>query len=142
MKYNKFMNVKRWLLSGLAAFAVVFLLDWLIHGRLLMGLYTATASVWRPHAESCPLFWLMTVGQLALGLVFAWIYTKGYEAGKPGLQQGLRYGFLIGLLIGIPYVSVWYVVLPIPFALAAGWAASAFADSLIAGAVVGLLYKP
>ena len=136
------MNIGRFVLAGVAAFAVTFVLDMIVHGKLLMGLYEQTASVWRGKGESHEMMWLMMLGQLLFGLVFAWIYAKGYEAGKPGLGQGLRFGFLIGLLYAIFSVSVWYVVLPIPFALAAGWAASNLADCLAAGAVVGLIYRP
>ncbi len=136
------MNTKRWVEAGGAAFAVTFVLDMIVHGKLLMGLYEQTASVWRGKGESHEMMWLMALGQLLFGLVFAWIYAKGYEAGKPGLGQGLRYGFLIGLLLSIIDVSIWYVVLPIPFALAAGWVAGALVDCLAAGAVVGLIYRP
>ena len=135
------MNVKRWVLAGLAAFAVIFVLDGMAHGKLLMPLYAQTASVWRPHADAQQKMWLMLLGQLLFGLVFAWIYTKGYETGKPGIGQGLRYGLSIGLLLSISYVCVWYVVLPIPFALAGGWVLSMLANCLCAGAVVGLIYQ-
>lgn len=135
------MHLKRLCLASLAAFAVIFVLDWIAHGKLLMGLYSQTASVWRPMGAAHQKMWLMILGQLCFAKVFTWIYTKGYEAGKPGLGQGLRYGFLIGLLVSIAYVSVWYVVLPIPFKLALGWVASGMADCLAAGAAVGLIYR-
>lgn len=136
------MNMKRWVLAGLAAFVVVSVLDFLAHGKLLMGLYERTASVWRPHAESHQKMWLMMLGQLFFGLLFAKIYAHGYEEGKPGLGQGLRYGLLIGVLLSISYVAVWYVVLPIPFSLAVGWVVSTMVNCLAAGAVVGLISQP
>ena len=135
------MNVKRWVLASLAAFGITFVLDFIAHGRLLMGLYEQTATVWRPHVESHQMMWLMTLGQLLFGLVFAWMYTKGYESAKPGLGQGLRYGLAIGLLVAIPYMTVWYVVLPIPFALAMRWVASMLANCLCASAAVGVIYR-
>lgn len=135
------MSMKRWVIAGVTAFVVTFVLDFIAHGRLLMPLYEQTASVWRSQEGTHQMMWLMTLGQLVFGLVFAWIYARGYEAGKPGLGQGLRYGFLIGLLFAISYIGIWYVVLPIPFALAAGWVASVFADCLAAGAAVGLIYR-
>ena len=135
------MNTKRWVLAGIAAAVVVFILDMIVHGYVLKPLYDSTASVWRPCTGSCSKMWIMMLGQVAFGFVFAGIYTKGYEAAKPGLEQGLRYGFLISLLVSIAYIGVWYVVLPIPFALAAGWVLSAIADCFCAGAVVGLIYR-
>ena len=135
------MNMKRWVMAGVAAFAVMFVLDMIANGKLLMGLYQQTASVWRGQGASHEKMWLMALGQLLFSLVFAWIYTKGYEPKKPGVGQGLRYGFLIGLLCSISYISIWYVVLPIPFVLAAGWVASMMVDCLAAGAVIGLIYR-
>ncbi len=136
------MQMKRWAMAGVAAFAVMFVLDMIAHGKLLMPLYQQTAPVWRDQGAAHHMMWLMTLGQLLFSGVFAWMYTKGYEAKKPGLGQGLRYGFLIGLLVSIAYVSVWYVVLPVPLALALGWVASGMLDCLGAGAVVGLIYRP
>lgn len=136
------MNLKRWVMASIAAFAVIFVLDMIVHGKILMGLYERTASVWRPQAEASQRCWLMMVGKLLFSALFVWIYTKGHEAGKPGLGQGLRYGFLIGLLVSVSYVTVWYVVLPVPLVLAKGWVASGIVDCLAAGAVAGLLYRP
>ncbi len=135
------MQVNRWILASVGAFVAITVLDMIAHGHLLMGLYHQTISVWRPEAEAHQKMCLMMVGTLLFSLVFAWIYTKGYESAKPGLAQGLRYGFLIGLLISISYVSVWYVVLPIPLCLALGWVTSSMVDCLAAGAVVGLIYR-
>ena len=135
------MNVKRCAMASLAAFAVIFVLDMIVHGHLLMGLYAATKSVWRPMEASHQKMWMMMLGQLFFAKIFVWIYTKGYEDGKPGLGQGLRYGFLVGLLVSISCVSVWYVVLPVPFKLALGWVFSGMADCIAAGAVVGLIYR-
>ena len=135
------MRQGRWLTASLAAFAVIFVLDFIMHGRLLMGLYEQTASVWRPQAEAHAMMWMMTAGQLLFAGLFTLIYSKGYETGKPGLGQGLRYGLLVGLLTSISFVSVWYVVLPIPLALALGWVASGLVNCLSAGTVVGLLYR-
>jgi hypothetical protein len=131
----------RWIMAGVGAFVAIFLLDMVIHGHLLMGLYTQTASVWRPQADAHQKMWLMALGQLVFGLLFAWIYTKGYESAKAGIGLGLRYGLTIGALLGISYITVWYVVLPVPFALALGWTAGILVDCLVAGAVVGLLYR-
>lgn len=132
------MNTKRWAGATVAGFAAIFVLDFMVHGKLLRGLYEETKSVWRGTDH---LMWLMMLGQLLFAALFAFIYTKGYEANKPGLGQGLRYGLLIGILTSITYISVWYVVLPIPLRLAIGWVGSGIADSLVAGALVGLIYK-
>jgi hypothetical protein len=136
------MNLKRWILSGVAAFAVIFVLDMIVHGKLLMGLYEQTESVWRPKADANQKMWLMMAGQLLFGLALAWVYTKGYEAGKAGFGQGLRFGLYAGVLVAASQNLVWYVVLPVPLSLALAWLASAFIDCLAAGLVIGLIYRP
>ena len=45
------MNRKRWLLASGAVFVVMAVLEFLVHGVLLSGLYQQSASVWRPQAE-------------------------------------------------------------------------------------------
>ena len=115
------MNRTRWVLAGLGASAVIFALDFLIHEKLLMGLYEQTAAVWRPQAEANQLMWLMMVGTLLFGLAFAWFYTRGYEKHKSGLGQGVRFGFYVGLILVAYQHLVWFIVLPIPLVLSLSW---------------------
>lgn len=136
------MNTKRWLIASAVAFVVFSVLEMILHGVFLSGIYEQTASVWRPEAEMKGLVWLMWVGYALFSLVFARIYAKGYEKDKGGLGQGLRYGLLIGLLVASVTSFGWYVVLPIPGRLAAAWFVGGLIESVIAGAAVGLVYKP
>lgn len=135
------MNVKRWMMAGIGAWAVIFGLDFLVHHKLLSGLYEETMAVWRPKGEGGSLMALMFLGQFLFALALAWFYTKGYEEGKPGLAQGLRFGFYAGVFLAAAKNFIWYVVLPIPFVLNLAWLGSAFIDCLAAGAVVGLIYR-
>ena len=135
------MNIKRWLMAGFAAFAAIFVLDLIVHGTLLTGLYDDTAFIWRAKPEAHQKMWLMTLSQLLLGLALAWFYTKGFEARKAGLAQGLRFGWYAGLTLAAAQGFVWYVVLPIPFVLNLGWVVSIFVDALAAGALIGIVYK-
>src|SRR2546426_5215828 len=81
------MNTKRWLLASVAVFVVIGVLEFLVHGVLLSGLYKQTASVWRPEAEMRQMVWIFWVGYLVFAPLFALIYVKGYEKGKPGLRS-------------------------------------------------------
>ena len=135
------MNLKKWISAGLAAFAVIFILDFIVHGNLLMGLYNQTMLVWRPKAEANNLMWLMTLTQLAFAFALAWFYTLGYEPKKKGLAQGIRFGLYVGIVLVASQGFIWYVVLPVPFILNLGWLASAFVNSIAAGAVIGLIYR-
>jgi hypothetical protein len=135
------MNTKRWGLASLAVFAVIFILEGVIHGVLLAGLYQQTASIWRPQAEMQGLMWFMWVGYLIFAPLIVLIYTKGYEANKGGVGQGVRYGLIIGILLSAPQSLGWYAVLPIPGVLAFYWFIAGVVESLAAGAAVGAIYR-
>ncbi|OGW67930.1 MAG: hypothetical protein A3H49_04335 [Nitrospirae bacterium RIFCSPLOWO2_02_FULL_62_14] len=136
------MNTKRLALASLAVFVVFFVVDGVVNNVLLTDLYKQTASVWRPDSEIQGNMWLMWLGTLILAPLFTLIYTKGYEANKPGLGQGVRYGLIVGVLLSAPQCLVWYAVLPIPSVLAFWWFATGMVESIAAGAAVGLIYRP
>lgn len=135
------MNTKRWLLASVAVVAVIVAQEFLVHRVLLHEIYLQTTSVWRARADILNTMWLYGVGCLVFAPVFALIYVKGYEVGKSGLGQGLRYGVYMGLLIGVALTLGWYVVLPISATLAVYWAIAGMVEMIVAGIVVGLIYK-
>src|SRR2546422_10169580 len=115
------MNTKRWLFASLGTFAVIFILEMIIHGVLLEGIYKQTASVWRPEADIQRLMWLMWLGYLIFAPFFALIYIKGYEEGKVCVGQGIRYGIYMGFVLSASQSLGRYVGVPIPAFLAFYW---------------------
>ena len=134
------MNTKRWLLASVAVFVVVAALEFLIHGVLLSDLYRQTASVWRPEAEMQKMMWIFWVGMLVFAPFFALIYVKGYEQGKSGLGQGFRYGLYVGVMLSVMHSFGWYVMLPIPLALASCWFLAILVEFIAAGVAAGVVY--
>jgi hypothetical protein len=134
------MNTKRWLLASVAVLVVVAVLEFLIHGVLLSDLYRQTASVWRSEAEMQKMMWIFWVGMLVFAPFFALIYVKGYEKGKPGLGQGFRYGMYVGVMLSVMHSFGWYVILPIPLALAFYWLLGILVEFIAAGVAAGLVY--
>ena len=133
--------MKRFLKASIAAFVTISVLEFVIHGYFLKDLYRETMSIWRPEPEMKSMMGLMWLGYLIFAPLFVFIYSRGYETGKSKLAQGLRYGFWIGLLMGAMPTLIWYVVLPIPQALAISWFTFGVIESLVVGAVVGLTYQ-
>jgi hypothetical protein len=134
------MNTKRWLLASVAVFVVIAVLEFVIHGMLLQGVYKQTASVWRPEAEMQRLFWIFWVGYLVFAPFFALIYAKGYEKGKPALGQGFRFGLYMGLMLSVLHSYAQYVILPIPLVIACYWFAATIVEFVAAGIAAGLVY--
>lgn len=135
------MNTKRWLLASVAVFVVIFVLEFIIHGVLLQGLYQQTASVWRPMAEMQRLMWILWVGYLVLAPLFVFIYTKGYEKGKPGLGQGFRFGLYLGAMLSVLHGFGWYAILPIPLSLSFYWSVAILVEFIAMGIAAGLIYR-
>ena len=134
------MNAKRWLLASVAVVVVIGVLEFLIHGVLLADMYKQTASVWRSEAEMQKMMWVFWVGILVFAPFFALIYVKGYEKGKPGLGQGFRYGLYVGAMLSVMNSFGWYVLLPIPLALAFYWFLAILVEFIVAGVAAGLVY--
>ncbi|HEY7657577.1 MAG TPA: hypothetical protein VH881_11975 [Burkholderiales bacterium] len=135
------MNTKRWLLASVAVFVVILVLEFVIHGVLLHGVYRETASVWRVPAEIQRLMWIFWVGYLVFAPIFTFIYVKGYEKGKPGLGQGFRFGLYLGAMLSVLNGFGWYVLLPVPLALAFYWFVAILVEFVAAGVTAGLVYR-
>ena len=132
------MNTKRWLLASLAVYIAYEILDYVIHGGLLGSIYEQTASLWRP--DMMDKMWIMWVSNAIFSLLFAYIFTKGYE-GK-GLMEGVRYGLWIGLMIAIPRAYNSYATIAIPYALAFQWWVYGTIQMIICGVIAAAIYKP
>ena len=133
------MNFPRVALAAVVAWVVSVAVGYFVNSYLLMDLYAAHESLFRPAAEVNV---LLGFGAQLLGFfVFAYMYAKGYE-GTSGLQEGLRFGVLVGLLI-LGFASAWnYAVLRVSDALGMAWMIDGLVEMSLYGIIVGLVYRP
>jgi hypothetical protein len=108
---------RKFLISVAAMFVLTWALSFVVHGVLLGSDYASQPNVWRPPADAHRLLPAFLVAHFFTALAFSWIYIKGKE-NKPWLAQGFRYGMAVAVLVVLPLYLIYYVVLPIPFALA------------------------
>ena len=130
------MNKQKYVISVLVTFIIVALYEFLVHGQLLMGLYTQTKEIWRPQEESNMLF--MFASQLSFAAVMAYIFTLHYE-GK-GIGEGVRFGLCIGMLLGSIEIAT-YCYMPIPMVLMLSWVVVSLLKGLGSGVVLSLVYR-
>ena len=135
------MNTRRWLLASVAVFVVLAVLDFIIHGMLLHGVYQQTASLWRAPADIQRLLWIFWAGYLVFATFFVFIYTQGYEKDKSGVGQGLRFGLYVGAMLSVLHGFGWYVILPIPLTLSVYWFVATLVESIAMGITAGLVYR-
>ena len=129
--------IKRIILAVVAVFVAWSVLDFVIHGLLLMQAYKDSASLWRPMEQMK--FGLMHAVVLVTAIVFVCLY-KFFVANKSkatGLKFGLLFGFGTGLSMGFGTYSVQ----PIPEIIACVWFVGTMVETAVAGWLTGLIIK-
>jgi hypothetical protein len=127
-------------LSAIAA-TVAYYLFGSIGGALFANYYSQYAAVFRPREMIVGYMPLGFAGTFIAALALAMIYAGGYR-GKSGALEGLRFGALTGVFIVGAGVAHDFVILNIGPKLALVEASGQFLGWLLAGVVIGLIYRP
>jgi hypothetical protein len=134
------MNAKRLSLACLAVFVVVFGYDFVLHSLILRTDYVVTGFLWRPQDEMQKYFGSLLFGQLLLSIAFCLLYA--FLIGDRGtIKRGMIYGVLAGLLLCGPNF-ITFAVQPMPFDLIIKWTVGRLIQTLLAGLVLGAIYRP
>lgn len=128
---------KKYILAVIVAFIAISLMDWLIHGNILMSYYEETKELWRPENEMK--VWIMYLSSFIYILGFVYIYLKFIcnKSALRGFLFGLTWGFITGISMG--YGTYSYS--PIPYGLAFGWFLATLVEMSIVGWLTGLIVK-
>ncbi len=133
------MNPIRLLLTVLAGFVFIFASDFLIHALWLAPTYKATAELWRTDPEMQQRFHWMLLAQLLNAAAFTVIWAKGF-AGR-SLATGGFFGLCMGLAVQA-WAIAFFVVTPLPGAIAAKWFFSGLAQAIFLGVIIAAIYRP
>ena len=129
-------NCTRFFFASIAVFIFVFVFEFVLHGKLLEGMYEATMNLWRPEAEMKMPFLLAS--QFLFSVFVVWLFTRHYEA--KGICEGTRYGLWIGLILAsLPLAA--YSYMPIPLTMVIAWIVGEFVKGLGSGIVASLVYR-
>ncbi len=130
------MNVKKWFLSGLAGFVVMFSLSGLWYMVLMSGFYQAqSGGLMRDQFN----FLFIVLGYVVLAFLMSLIYPVGYKGGSPA-KEGLRFGVLIGLVAWLTTSLILHGVWTNPLAAALVDSVWHVAEQGIGGIVIALVY--
>ena len=130
---------KKFYFAAIIVFVAVSIMNFLLHGLILSGLYNQSASIWRPQAEMMKMMWITYVASFISSIAFTYIYYKGIA--NKSLYRGLWYGLSYGIAVGIGMGYSTYVMLPMPYGLAFGWFLGAIITYGIAGLIAGIIIK-
>ena len=132
------MNLGAWLKLGVVTGVVLNILDFLVQGNLLAGMYAASPA-FRNTEETIP---YLIAGDFVAAFVFCWAYLKLGAATGSGAGGGATFGMYAGVLVGFPtWIFVHLLVNGIPYGMMwvlTIWNVIAY---VIIGAVAGAMRK-
>jgi hypothetical protein len=137
------MNIKKFLLAALAGFIGLNIAYIILEGGLLSG-YIDRVIIQPSGAQPAgdltgETIVLSLVAIVAISLIMAYVYPKGYEGGSP-LAEGLRFGILMGLFYGIPFTFFFGTMFPISFGAILVMALVTTLEVAVGGVLIGLVY--
>lgn len=92
------MDIKKLLIGGIAGGILYFLLGWLIYGMLLMDFMNSHAGTAGNVNKVQPDFLYLTIGNLAMGFLLAYVFVK---SSVNSLAGGFVTGAVLGALVSV-----------------------------------------
>ena len=135
------MNYARLTIAAVAATVVDAIYGFGVYGTALASQFAKYPEVYRPAAEQTPYLAPLFCGVFVAMLAASYIYAKGYDGGS-GLAEGMRFGIVAGLLIVGYTVIIGYATMNVGPRHSGLLAVTALVEWMIAGVVIGLVYKP
>ncbi len=134
------MNYGRLIVAAIVATIVDAIYGILVYGMAFHEFFAAYPGVYRAANETK--YMPVLFGGIFLAMLAAtFIYAKGVEKGS-GIGEGIRFGVAIAL-VQVGYTSiVGYAMTNIGKELGASMAIANFIEWVIAGAIIGMVYKP
>lgn len=131
---------KKFLIAWLVVFIAWMVGSFVVHGALLHDDYAGLPNLFRTEADAQGHFPLMILAHVILSGAFVWIYSRGVED-TPWLPQGIRFGVAVALLTVVPTYMIYYVVQPMPGAMAVKQIVFDGILIVLLGAIVAFLYR-
>jgi magnesium-transporting ATPase (P-type) len=132
---------KNFFIAWIVVFVAWMAGSFLVHGVLLHEGYAQLPNLFRSEADAQKYFPLMLLAHLLMAGAFAWIYSRGIEAGS-WLAQGIRFGVAVALLMTVPMYTIYYVVQPLPGMHVVKQAVFDSILVVLLGVIVAFVYRP
>ena len=131
------MNPKKFLLAFIIVGVVLNVFDGLVHGGLMMNTYKGLSFM----RQDTPVIWYIALDFL-MALVLVWFYEKVKGSFARSIGGGALFGFYAGVLISFPsMLGMKLMITGFPYYLAWVWIILAIIWDIIAGMIIGAIYK-
>lgn len=137
------MNAKKLVGAIVAAFVILFVAGFLVHGVWLGDTYRSMRQQsfsFRSEAALQHKVWIVWVSDLLYSILFAWVYARGMER-RSWLGQGVRFGVLMSLFTIVPSALNDYVVYNLSHMLVLDWICAGFVTLILMGIAVAAILK-
>ena len=135
--------MKKLIGAMVAAFVILFVAGFVVHGVLLGNTYRQMRDAgfsFRPEDAMRHRVWWIWVSDALYSMLFVWVYARGKEA-KAWAGQGIRYGVLMTLLTVVPSALNDYVVYSLPHTLVLHWMIAGLVTLMLMGLAVAAILK-
>jgi len=137
------MDRKRLIGAMVAAFVILFIAGFLVHGVWLGTTYRQMREEgfsFRPEDAMHQRLWGVWVSDALYSVLFVWVYAKGKEE-KPWVGQGIRFGVLMTLLTVVPSGLNEYIVYNLPHRLVLYWMIAGLITLTLMGLAAAAILK-
>jgi hypothetical protein len=137
------MDMKKLIGAIVAAFVILFVAGFLVHGMWLGTTYRQMRDAgfsFRPEDTMRHKLWGVWVSDALYSILFVWIYAKGRDE-KPWMAQGIRYGILMTFFTVVPSTINDYVVYNLPHTLVLHWMIAGLFTLVLMGLAAATILK-
>ena len=137
------MDMKKLIGAIVAAFVILFVAGFLVHGMWLGTTYRQMRDAgfsFRPEDTMRLKLWGVWVSDALYSILFVWIYAKGRDE-KPWMAQGIRYGILMTFFTVVPSTINDYVVYNLPHTLVLHWMIAGLFTLVLMGLAAATILK-
>jgi hypothetical protein len=135
------MNYPRVLLAAVAALVVFFAWGFLTEGWLLRKDFAPSAALYRT-SDLQMRYMPFGMASVLVALLAAVVLYAGWCGGTSGAVKGLQFGLIIGVLVACIHPISNLVTMKMDTKLGLEITASTAIGWVLAGLVIGLVYKP
>jgi hypothetical protein len=136
---KEIMDWKKFCIAFLAAFGFIFVFGFIWYGKLMHGAHSEVPALWRPEADFGSHFSWLVFGHIVMAFFLTLLCAIFVPAGGAGPCARL------GILVALVYVGndfITYAVQPLTMKILCGWIIGELVQFGIAGAIIGVIYKP
>ena len=135
------MDLKRLSVAAIAAWFVCIMYGIVVQILVMGAEFEKYPAIFRSESAINARVPLLLGGNLLAMFALAYLYAKGYEGGN-GVLEGIRFGVLAALFVfGFASIGI-YGSIDIGSRIAVVSSAATFIQMVLAGVVIGRLYKP